>query len=76
VARTSRRGLQIEARAPNSHPDDLSVAVPALKHEIGRLRGLGFSVGAVLLEQQVRGTPYVDISNHRRNIRRLKLIVL
>ena len=64
MSRTGRRRLQIEDRAPNSHPDDLSVVVAALMHQIGPLRGLYFSIGAVLLDEQVRGAPDVDISNH------------
>jgi hypothetical protein len=49
-------------------PHDLSVAVAALKHEIRPLRGLDFSVGAVLADQEVRGAVDVEVgygSRHR-----------
>jgi hypothetical protein len=55
--------LPLSDRAPDEHPHELPVPISLFEHLIGSPRGFEFRVLAEAADQQVGGTPHIDIGD-------------
>jgi hypothetical protein len=68
--------LQFDDRPPNAKPDQLPLAVAAFEHLIGASGCHYLSVGTVLADQQICGTPDVAIGDHSGSSRSVDFLTL
>jgi hypothetical protein len=72
MCRPGRRGLQLDDGPPDPPPKGLSFETAPFEHEVGSPRGFDLCLASMLADQQVRGSPYVEIGEARQS-RHLRL---
>jgi hypothetical protein len=65
MSRPGRRGLQLDDSPPDPLPKGLPFEVAAFKHQIGAPGRCKLGVGTVLLDQEICGSPDVEVGDHR-----------
>ena len=56
--------LQVDDRSPDAKPDKLPIAIAAFEHFIASPGCDDLSIGPVLADQQIAGSPDVAIGDH------------
>src|ERR1700693_1829802 len=66
MCRPARRSLQLDDRPSDPLPDGLPIEIAAFEHQIRSPRGLNLCIGTMLPNEQVRGSPDVEVRNHEQ----------
>ena len=65
MCRAGRRGLQLDDRASDPFPDGLPFEIAAIEHQIGAPGRCKLGIVTMLPDQQVGGSPDVEVEDHR-----------
>jgi hypothetical protein len=66
MCRAGRRGLQLDDGPSDPFPDGLPFEIAAIEHQIGALGRRKLGLVTMLPDQQVGGSPDVEVGDHQQ----------